>query len=153
MWAPGKDFAAYIPLYAACQVPSVIGEEDVSDRPIRQFHGGSDDVVSIAPCRTFYGRLRANGRDAQLTEFPNVWHLFDNPAAPPRPSAVSIQTLRSCDVREEVPGVLVNTVTRRPFTWDDSCVEKNTHIGYDEAAMRAAHAAVRDLLRTVFNLK
>jgi dienelactone hydrolase len=152
-WASGKDFAAYIPLYAACESPSVIGEEDVSDRPIRQFHGGSDDVVSIAPCRTFFDRLRANGKDAQLTEFPNVWHLFDNPAVPPGPSAASIQTLRSCDVREEKPGVLVNTVTRRPFTWDDLCVENKTHVGYDEAAMRATHAAVRDLLRTIFNLK
>jgi predicted peptidase len=44
-WAPGSDFAAYILLYAACESPSVIGEEDVSDHPIRQFHGGSDDVI------------------------------------------------------------------------------------------------------------
>jgi len=151
-WASGKDFAAYILLYAACASPSVIGEEDVSDRPIRQFHGGSDDVVGIAPCRTFYERLRANGKDAQLTEFPNVLHLFDNPAVPPR-LAVKTQTLRSCNVREEKLGLLVNTVTGRPFTWDDSCVENNTHFGYDEAAMRATHAAVRDLLRTVFDLK
>jgi dienelactone hydrolase len=152
-WASGRDFVAYIPLYAACESPTVIGEEDVSNRPIRQFHGGSDDVVSIAPCRTFYERLRANGKDAQLTEFPNVWHLFDNPAVPPRPLAVKIQTLRSCNVREEKLGVLVNTVTRQPFTWDDLCVENNTHFGYDETAMRTTHAAVRDLLRTVFNLK
>jgi dienelactone hydrolase len=152
-WAAGRDFAAYILLYAACESPSVIGEEDVSDRPIRQFHGGSDDVVTIAPCRTFYEQLRANGKDARLTEFPNAWHLFDNPAVPPGPSAANIQTLRSCDVREEKDGVLVNTVTRRPFAWDDLCVENNTHVGYDEAAMRATHAAVRDLLRAAFNLK
>lgn len=152
-WASGRDFAAYIPLYAACKSPAIIGEEDVSDHPIRQFHGGSDDVVSIAPCRTFYKRLRANGKDARLTEFPNVWHLFDNPAVPPGPSAAKIQTLRSCDIREERPGVLVNTATRRPFSWDDLCVEKNTHIGYDEAAMRATHAAVRDLLLAVFKLR
>jgi dienelactone hydrolase len=152
-WASGRDFAAYIPLYAACESPSVIGEEDVSDHPIRQFHGGSDDVVSIGPCRKFYERLRANGKDARLTEFPNAWHLFDNPAVPPGPWAAKIQTLRSCDVREESPGVFVNTATRRPFTWDDLCVENNTHVGYDESAMRATHAAVRDLLRAVFNLR
>jgi hypothetical protein len=56
-------------------------------------------------------------------------------------------------VQEEKPGVLVNTATRRPFTWDDACVENNTHVGYDAPAMRATHAAVRDLLRTVFNLR
>jgi dienelactone hydrolase len=152
-WASGKDFAAYIPLYAACESPSIIGEEDVSDRPIRQFHGASDDVVGIAPCRTFYERLQAKGKDARLTEFPNVWHLFDNPAVPPGPSATKIQTLRSCDVREEKPGVLVNTATRRPFTWDDLCVENITHVGYDEPAMRAAHVAVKDLLRGLFHMR
>ena len=152
-WASGRDFAAYIPLYAACESPSIIGEDDVSDHPIRQFHGGSDDVVGIASCRTYYERLRSKGKDARLTEFPNVSHLFDNPAVPPRPIAVKVQTLRSCDVREEKFGVIINRATKRPFSWDDMCVESNTHFGYDEAATRATHAAVRDLLRTVFNLK
>jgi hypothetical protein len=82
-----------------------------------------------------------------------VWHLFDNPAVPPGPLAVKIQTLGACGVKEEKPGVLVNTATRQAFTWGDACVENNTHVGFDEAAMLAAHAAVRDLLRTVFNLK
>jgi dienelactone hydrolase len=153
MWASGRDFAAYIPLYAACESPSVIGEEDVSDHPIHQFHGGSDDVVSIAPCRTLYERLRAKGKDAQLTEFPNVWHLFDNPAVRPGPLAVEIQSMGACSVIEGNPSVLINTATRQAFTWSDACVENHTHIGYDEAAMLATHAAVRDLLRTVFNLK
>jgi dienelactone hydrolase len=153
MWASGRDFAAYIPLYAACESPSVMGEDDVSDHPIRQFHGGSDDVVGIVPCRRFYERLRAKGKDAQLTEFPSVSHLFDNPAVPPRPIAVKIQTLRSCDVREEQLGVIINTATKRSFSWDDACVENNTHFGYDEAATRTTHTAVRDLLRTVLNWK
>ena len=153
MWAAGGDFAAYIPLYAACDSPTIIGEDEVSNAPIRQFHGGSDDVVSVAPCRSFYERLRANGKNAQLTEFPGVWHLFDNPAAPSAPSPVKIQTLGACDVKEEQPGVLVNAATKRPFTWDDSCVGTNTHVGYNETAMLATHAAVRDLLRSVFHLK
>src|SRR5215475_2844231 len=152
-WASGRDFAAYIPLYAACDSPSVIGEEDVSDHPIRQFQGGADDVVGIAPCRTFYQRLRANGKDAQLTEYPNVSHLFDNPAVPPRPIPVKIQTSRSCDMKEEPLGVINNIATKRPFSWDDTCVEINTHFAYDEPATRSTHAAVRELLRTVFSLK
>jgi hypothetical protein len=56
-------------------------------------------------------------------------------------------------VREEKLGVIINSATKRPFSWDDMCVENNTHFGYDEVATRATHAAVRDLLRTVFNLK
>jgi len=151
-WASGNDFAAYIPLYAACESPSIIDEYDVSDNPIRQFHGGSDDVVTIAPCRTFYDRLRVAGKDATLTEFPGVGHLFDNPAVPAGSTRVNIQTLRSCDVRESSPGMLVNAATGQPFTWKDPCVATDTHWGYDEAATRATHAAVKDLLRKVFKL-
>jgi dienelactone hydrolase len=151
-WASGKDFAAYIPLYAACASPSINSEYDISDNPIRQFHGGSDDVVTIAPCRKFYDRLRAAGKDATLTEFPGVGHLFDNPAAPKGPKRVNIQTMRSCDAREGSPGMLVNAATGQPFTWKDPCVEADTHIGYDEAAMSATHAAVKDFLRKVFKL-
>ena len=152
-WAAGRDFAAYIPLYAACESPSIIGEDDVSDHPIRQFHGGSDDVVGVAPCRTYYERLRTKGKDVRLTEFPNVSHLFDNPAVPSRPIPVKVQTLRSCDVKEEQLGVINNIATKRPFSWDDTCVEINTHFAYDEPATRSTHAAVRELLRTVFSLK
>jgi dienelactone hydrolase len=152
-WASGNDFAAYIPLYAACESPSIIGEYDVSDKPIRQFHGGSDDVVTIASCKVYYERLQTAGKDATLTEFPGVSHLFDNPTAPTRSTSVNIQTMRSCDVRERSPGVLVNAATGQPFTWKDACVETETHVGYDQAAMRATHAAVKDILRKVFKLK
>jgi hypothetical protein len=48
--------------------------------------------------------------------------------------------------------MLVNAATGQPFTWKDPCVETDTHVGYDEAAMRATHAAVKDLLRRVFKL-
>jgi acetyl esterase/lipase len=74
----------------------------VSDRAIRQFQRGSDDVVGVAPCRSFYDRLRAAGKVAKFTEFPNVAHLFDNPAVPAR--AVKIQTMRPCHVSEEPLG-------------------------------------------------
>jgi len=38
------------------------------------------DAVSIAPCRE---RLRAKGKDAQLTEFPNVSMSFRSDHAHP----------------------------------------------------------------------
>jgi dienelactone hydrolase len=150
-WASGRDFAAYIPLYAACESPAIIGEDDVSDHPIRQFHGGSDDVVGIAPCRTFYERLRTKRKNARLTEFPNASHLFDNPAAPRRAIAVRVQTLHSCDVREETLGLIINPPRNDPSVG----TTRASRIAptYDEAATRATHAAVKDLLRSVFNLK
>jgi dienelactone hydrolase len=39
-----SEFAAYIPFYARCDTP-YIDDEDVSDKPIRLFHGVNDDYV------------------------------------------------------------------------------------------------------------
>src|SRR6266581_6446659 len=68
MWNPRAAFAAYIPLYASCST-TFIGDTDLSPAPIRQFHGAADDYVPVAPCRPYFERLRAVGRDVQLTEY------------------------------------------------------------------------------------
>jgi len=65
-WDPEVAFAAYIPLYASCN-PTLIGDTDVSGVPIRMFHGAADDYVPVGPCRAYVERLRAAGRDAQLS--------------------------------------------------------------------------------------
>jgi dienelactone hydrolase len=53
MWNPGGvDPAAYIALYPPCNM-TFIDDTDVSDHPIRMFHGIPDDWVPIAPCRGF----------------------------------------------------------------------------------------------------
>jgi predicted esterase len=44
------EFAAYIPFYARCDTP-YIDDEQVSDHPIRLFHGVDDDYVPIDGCR------------------------------------------------------------------------------------------------------
>src|SRR2546430_4666624 len=54
-----------------CALPistTFIGDTDVT-APIRQFHGAADDYVTVAPCRPYFERLRAAGRDAQLVEY------------------------------------------------------------------------------------
>jgi len=77
-WDPEVAFAAYIPLYASCN-PTLIGDTDVSGVPIRMFHGAADDYVPVAPCRAYVERLRAVGKDVQLTEFADAHHAYDNP--------------------------------------------------------------------------
>jgi dienelactone hydrolase len=72
MWDPsGIDAAAYIALYAPC-ITTYIDDTQVSDHPIRLFHGISDDWVEIAPCRAYFERLRATSKDVQITEYPNL---------------------------------------------------------------------------------
>jgi dienelactone hydrolase len=80
MWDPRANFAAYIALFPPCHI-KFIGDTDVSASPIREFHGAADDYVPVAPCRAYFDRLRAAGHDALLTEYPEVYHGFDNPSA------------------------------------------------------------------------
>ena len=79
LWnAGGIDPAAYIALYPPC-ITTYIDDADVSDHPIRMFHGISDDYVEIAPCRTYFARLKQTAKDVQMTEYPDTWHAFDYP--------------------------------------------------------------------------
>src|SRR5215831_6890535 len=65
LWnAGGVDPAAYIALYPPC-ITTYIGDTEVSDHPIRMFHGTSDDYVEIAPCRAYVGRLKQTAKDIQ----------------------------------------------------------------------------------------
>ena len=148
----GIEFAAYVPFYPDCMT-TYQSDSDVADRPIRIFHGTPDDYNPVARCKAYVERLRGAGRNVQLTEYPNAPHAFDNPLAGLTPSTVkNAQTVRSCTIREEATGQLINAATAQPFTYKDSCVERDPHVGYDPAATQAAKQAVKDLLKTVFKL-
>lgn len=148
----GADFAAYIPFYPDCMT-TYISDTDVTERPIRIFHGTPDDYNPVAACKGLVERLRGAGRDVQLTEYPNAQHAFDNPLGSPTPVAVKgAQTVRGCVIGEEPKGVLINASTREPFTYKDACVERDPHVGYDAAATQAAKAAVKEVLRAAFKM-
>jgi dienelactone hydrolase len=149
-WRPGIAFAAYIPLYASCSI-AIVGDTEVSPVPIRQFHGAADDYVPVAPCRPYYERLRAAGKNAVLTEFPDANHVFDNPLAPQTPTVLKgAQSVRACKLKEEPVGIIINVETAQPFTYKDSCVQIDPHTGYNETASVATREAVKELLQTVF---
>jgi dienelactone hydrolase len=140
----GVTFAAYVPFYASC-FTTYIGDEDVSDKPIRLFHGIADDYVPVAPCRAYVERLRKAGRNVTLTEYPDAHHAFDNPLLKVGLAQQS-QTTRRCTMTEEPVGTIINAVTKQPFTMDDPCVERGPNVGYNAAATTAATQAVRDFL-------
>lgn len=153
MWnRSGIEFAAYIPFYPDCAT-TFVSDTDVADRPIRVFGGTSDDYNPIALCKAYVERLKAAGRDVQLTEYPNASHAFDNPLGPvPAALVANGQTVRHCTIREEPAGLLINTSTMQPFTYKDPCVELNPHVGHDAAATAAAKTSVKEFLKTVFKL-
>jgi dienelactone hydrolase len=128
--------AAHLPFYPACNI-QFIGELDVANAPIREFHGTADDATLAATCRDYITRVNAAGKDAFMTEYPGAHHGFDDPNARPGLVNQSEQTSRNCQRREE-DGKIVNVETGKPFTWNDSCVEFGPTSGYDKAATEAA---------------
>jgi dienelactone hydrolase len=153
MWnKSGVQFAAYIPFYPDCMT-TYIGDTDVADRPIRIFQGTADDYNPVAPCKSFVARLRAAGHDVELTEYPNVWHAFDNPlGSTTRYISKGGQTVRHCSIREEPEGLLINAATKQPFTYKDPCVELDPHLATDLAATADAKTRVKAFLKDVFKL-
>ena len=152
MWnKSGIAFAAYIPVYPDCAT-AYISDTEVADSPIRIFGGTPDDYDPIAPCKAYVERLKAAGRDVEVTEYPHAPHSFDDPHLPPSLVVAGGQTLRHCVIREESRGMLINASTKEPFTYKDSCVELNPHVGFDPTAAEAAKASVKQFLKMVFKL-
>src|SRR5262249_11612776 len=148
----GIEFAAYIPFYPDCAT-TFVGDTEVADRPIRIFGAAQDDYNPFALCKAYVERLKASGRDVQVTEYPTASHAFDNPLGPVPPAVVAgAQSVRHCVIHEEPVGLLINASTRQPFTYKDSCVETGPHVGYDAAATEAARALVKEILSMVFAL-
>jgi dienelactone hydrolase len=151
LYGPGATkIAAYMPFYPLCTI-HLIGELDVADAPIREFHGTSDDWTPATPCRDFITHLKPAGKDALLTEYPGARHSFDDPSNPPRYVVQNAQTSRNCRRREE-DGKIINIETGKPFSYNDACVELGPTVGYDKAATEAAQVAVKEFLIRVFRL-
>lgn len=153
MWGtPGLEFAAYLPFYAPCNT-KYLQDEDVSDRPIRLFHGEADNWVPIAPCQAYVERLRQAGRDVKLLSYPDATHAFDIfflKAPLNRPDA---QTGRRCQLEERSPGKIVNRESGQPFTFADPCVERGTTIAYSPQATAQAAKDLKGFLTGAFHLK
>jgi dienelactone hydrolase len=148
----GVEFAAYIPFYPDCAT-SFAGDTDTADKPIRIFGGTVDDYNPIALCKAYAERLKAAGRDVQVTEYPNAAHSFDNPLGPSTATvSPQSQSVRNCKIVEEPVGTLINATSKEPFTYKDSCVALGPHLGHDPEATRQVKQAVTALLRTVFKL-
>jgi len=149
----GVEFAAYVPFYPDCMT-TYISDTEVADRPIRIFGGTLDDYNPISVCKAYVERLRAAGRDVEVTEYPSAAHAFDNPLGA-QPAAVSpkFESVRNCKIREETEGLLINAETKQPFTYKDECVVHGPHLGYDPAASETAKTSVKAFLKAVLKLE
>ena len=148
----GAEFAGYVPFYPDCAT-TFVSDGEAADRPIRIFGGAQDDYNPAALCKPYVERLRAAGKDVQLTVYPTASHAFDNRLGSVPPAEIKGgQTVRHCSIREEPEGTLINASTRETFSYKDPCVELNPHVGYDAAATEAAKKSVKEFLSGLFKL-
>jgi hypothetical protein len=63
-----------------------------------------------------------------------------------------MQSARRCRLEERGNGEIVNSETNRPFSYSDSCVDRGSTLGYDEAAYKASIQSVTQFLRTTLKL-
>ena len=141
---PGRAFAAYLPFYPFCNY-RFAEDDQVSDRPIRIFHGAADDWAPIAPCREYANRLRRAGKDVRLIEYADAPHAFDVERLPAIRRLPDVPNPSRC-LFVERGGRLVDPDTGRPRTREDACWTRGVTIGSHPAAARQARADVKDFL-------
>jgi dienelactone hydrolase len=107
----------------------------------------------VAACRDYIQRLRAAGADVQLTEFLGAHHAYDNPLGAETPTgAKGSQSVRAWKLKEEPLGTIVNAETGQHFTYKDRMRPDGSAPWPRRGGKQATHAAVKELLRTVFKL-
>jgi dienelactone hydrolase len=152
MWNPGGiEPAAYIALYPPC-ITNYIADADVSDHPIRMFHGISDDYVEIGPCRDYLARLKKSAKDIEMVEFADTWHGYDGAQLPAVPILAANAQVTHCVLKEGPVGVIINVETQEPFSYADACVRHGAHVGYSATSTRTTEDAVKALLKKTFKL-
>lgn len=135
----GLTFAAHVGFYPQTTT-TYLEETATTGKPIRIFHGASDDLAPAEPARAYVQRLKAAGRDAEFVRYANAWHNFDLPAAPLLDRAGP--NVSACRIEEKPEGLLINEETGKLFTFQDRCVTMQAHVGYSP---NAHAAAIRDV--------
>jgi dienelactone hydrolase len=150
---PGLQFAAHVGLYTPCYWH--FRENDrVTGKPIRLFHGTSDDWVPIAPCQAYVEHLRKAGVDITLAEYAGAYHGYDSIEQRELRWVADGASLRDCELVEGDGGVILEGKTGKSFhILSDPCVKRGAHVGYNEAAATATVNAVKEFLITIFQFK
>jgi len=136
------EFAAYVAFYSPCHI-TFIDDAEVSDKPIRLFHGLVDDYVPVGPCQEYVKRLQKAGKDVQLIEYPDAYHNFDLAVIRAPMRLPGAQTARNCR-REENPVGRIITSQKEP------CIERGATIAYNAQAHSECLKTVKEFLTVTF---
>lgn len=145
----GQAFKAHLALYPSTCYIQLEGEEEVSEGPIRIFHGTADDWTPIDQCQDYIQRLTDSGVDAALFAYAGAHHAFDNSSIQVAEVGVPALSPRNC-VFVEQEGEIIDTDTGRVAGTHSHCVRLGVHVGYDERAREAARADLLGFLHETF---
>jgi dienelactone hydrolase len=147
----GSEFAAHIAFYPSTCFIQLEDETEVSDSPIRIFHGTADDWTPIDQCEEYAARMTEEGRDVAVFAYEGAHHGFDDETTSQGislyPTAVSP---RNCTFVER-DGEIVDANTGRPASVRSACVERGIHFGWNGPAHAASKVDLTELLDEVFS--
>jgi dienelactone hydrolase len=147
-YGSNKTFAAHIGLYTPCN-SRYLGDTELIGKPLRLFHGTTDDYVSVQPCRDYVKSLQAKGVDVTLTEFPDTEHAYDSPVLPKKLAFPTAQSTRNCQFTEKSAGIMINAQSGKEFNYQDPCVALGAHVGHNPDSTSKTVKAVLDFLKTM----
>jgi len=148
----GPAFAAYITFYPDCRT-TFLDDNDVSNKPIRIFHGLADDYNPVDACRPYVERLRKAGKDIQLTEYADAHHVFDGRAFQKPVTLPKAQTTSRCRLEEVAGGRIINSQTKQTFTYSDPCVEYGPTLAYNAQAHSEVQKALTEFMSAMLKPK
>ena len=124
--------------------------EKVGGRPIRIFVGTADDWTPAERARDYIEKLQSAGQDAEIHEYPNAHHGFDqefNRTANFIPNAIN---LSKCHFKEvTIGGDLIDPITNEKLSLQASCIIRGATCHYNGAAHRQAIKDVEAFLKEV----
>ena len=147
-YGSSNTFASHIGLYTPCN-SRYQGDTQLTGKPMRLFHGTTDDYVSVQPCRDYVKTLQQQGVNVTLTEYPDTEHAYDSPILPKKLAFPTAQSTRNCMFVEKAPSQLVNEKTGEPFNYQDPCVALGAHVGHNADSTAQTVKAVVEFLKTL----
>ncbi len=157
----GIEFAAYLSFYPACNI-RFEKDMDISDNPIRIFHGALDEWASPLACQEYVDLLIASGKDIGIIIYENAHHAFDASREQGMPSVVSGHFHRKCRFTqnskwgEVVQNGYPENWSRKGDGWflihNPSCFTRKARIKSNPVAAKQAIQAVTEFLAKTFSI-
>lgn len=151
-YGTGSEFAAHLAFYPVNCYIELTDELELTGAPIRIFHGAADDWTPIDQCHDYVDRLRRAGIDADIHEYADAHHGFDEPTLGAEQSLLSAVSPRGCRFVEQ-EGTIIDPDTGNEAGVGSPCVEAGVTTGYDADAHAASILDVESFLTELFGLR